>query len=177
MARTRIGALVGALSLATAVAGCGGATKHDSPTAASSSASSSRQAGALPPAVAELPAAETPTAGQFPAPGGRTLQQLAKLVRSSAQFGAATGTFTPGARRLAFALTTTAGAFIYAPTAVYLAAGPNAHDVKGPFLAPADPMNVAPSFRSRQNQGPGGIDAIYAARVPVPHAGTYTVLS
>ena len=38
-------------------------------------------------------------------------------------------------------------------------------------------MGVAPQYRSQQNTGPGGIAAIYAAAVPVPDAGTYTVLS
>ena len=38
-------------------------------------------------------------------------------------------------------------------------------------------MSVRPQYRSKQNSGPGGIQAIYAADVPVPKAGTYTVLS
>ncbi len=98
-------------------------------------------------------------------------------MHSSAQFGAATGSFTPGTRRVAFALNTNSGAFIYAPTVVYIASGPGAHDVRGPFPAPADPMSVAPQFRSKQNAGPGGIQAIYEAELPLPHAGTFTLLS
>jgi hypothetical protein len=123
------------------------------------------------------PSAEKPTLSQFPAPKGRTLAQLAKVVAGSVQFGAATGTFTPGTRRLAFALNSSSGAFLYAPTAVYLATGPNAKDVQGPFLAPADPMSVAPRYRSKQNAGPGGIQAIYGAQVRLPHAGTFAVLT
>jgi hypothetical protein len=122
-------------------------------------------------------AALTPRASQFPRPQGRTLTQLATLVHGSVQFGAATGTFTPGTRRLAFALNSSSGAFLYAPTAVYVASGPKSKDVKGPFLAPADPMTVAPQYRSKQNTGPGGIQAIYGAQIPLPHAGTFTVLS
>ena len=38
-------------------------------------------------------------------------------------------------------------------------------------------MTVAPQFRSKQNAGPGGIKAIYAAQIPIPGPGTYTVLS
>ena len=38
-------------------------------------------------------------------------------------------------------------------------------------------MSVAPQYRSKQNAGPGGIQAIYAAQLPLPHAGTYTVLA
>ena len=112
----------------------------------------------------------------FPAAHGRSLRALAALVGASAQFGAATGTFTPGTRRLAFGLNASSGAFIYAPTAVYIANSAGA-PARGPFLAPADPMSVPPADRSAQNAGPGGIQAIYAARLPIPAAGTYTVLS
>ena len=112
----------------------------------------------------------------FPAARGRSLRALAALVGASAQFGAATGTFTPGTRRLAFGLNASSGAFIYAPTAVYIAKSAGA-PAQGPFLAPADPMSVPPADRSAQNAGPGGIQAIYAARLPIPAAGTYTVLS
>jgi hypothetical protein len=112
----------------------------------------------------------------FPAPHGRSLRALAALVGSSAQLGAATGTFTPGTRRLAFGLNASSGAFIYAPTAVYIAKSAGA-PARGPFLAPADPMTVPAADRSTQNAGPGGIQAIYGARLPIPGAGTYTVLS
>src|SRR5207248_8280245 len=47
----------------------------------------------------------------------------------------------------------------------------------GPYLAPADPMTVAPAYRSKQNSGPGGVQAIYAAHIPLPRKGTYTILS
>jgi hypothetical protein len=126
--------------------------------------------------VALLGAAEHPRASQFPPARGRSLRRLGALVRSSAQFGAATGTFTPGRRRLAFGLNASSGRFIYAPTAIYISRSPGA-PAKGPYLAPADPMTVAPAFRSRQNAGPGGIQAIYAAQLPIPAAGTYTVLA
>lgn len=152
-------------------------TASGSATATSQTAtSSSSTSAALPPAVAELPAAEHPRSAQFPPARGRSLTQLGALIKSSAQFGAATGTFTPGTRRLAFGLNASSGAFIYAPTAVYIAKTPRS-PAQGPFLAPADPMAVAPQYRSRQNAGPGGIQAIYATQLPIPHAGTYTVLS
>ncbi|HEY3725984.1 MAG TPA: hypothetical protein VGL51_02345 [Solirubrobacteraceae bacterium] len=168
--------------LALALAGCGSsAASHGSTSAsaaattASSSPSSTTSAGP-PPAVDQLSAAEHPRAGQFPAAQGRSLRQLGKLVKSSAQLGAATGTFTPGTRRLAFGLNASSGQFIYAPTAMYIARTPGA-PAKGPFLAPADPMTVAPQYRSKQNSGPGGIKAIYAAQLPIPHSGTYIVLA
>ncbi len=168
-----------AFAAAVAVAGCGSSKSHSSSSssAAQSQATTQTQSSAaLPPAVNELPAAEKPAASQFPAVKGRSLQQLATLVKSSAQLGAATGSFTPGRRRFAFALNAKSGAFIYAPTAIYIARTPSS-PAKGPFLAPADPMTVPPADRSKQNAGPGGIQAIYAAQLPIPHPGTWTVLS
>ena len=38
-------------------------------------------------------------------------------------------------------------------------------------------MSVLPQYRSKENAGPGGIQAIYAARLPIPRKGTYTVLA
>src|SRR5262249_24123336 len=120
--------------------------------------------------------AEHPLAQGFPPPHGRSLQEMATLVKGQVQFGAATGSFTPGTRRVAFALNTNSGGFVYAPTVVYLAKTPSS-PAKGPFLEPADPMVVAPKYRSKQNAGPGGIQAIYAANVPLPKAGTYALLT
>src|SRR5438309_11966447 len=40
------------------------------------------------PAVAQLPAAERPQSNEFPAPAGRSLKQLALVVKGTAQFGA-----------------------------------------------------------------------------------------
>ena len=166
-----------------AIAGCGSSTTSSTSTTSTSTApatttdaAATQSAPVLPPAVAQLPAAEHPRANQFPAAAGHSLSQLASLAKSSVQLGAATGTFTPGVRRFAFALTTASGAFVYAPTALYISTLPGA-PAKGPFLAPADPLAVAPQFRSKQNTGPGGIQAIYAAQVPVAHTGTYTTLA
>lgn len=161
------------------IAACGSSSSSSSPTTDRTTAtqSSTTQSSAeLPPAVNELSAAQRPSAGAFPSPHGRTLQQLAALARASAQFGAATGTFMPGVRRVAFALTAASGAYIYAPTALYIGKGPNS-PAQGPFPAPADPMSVQPQYRSEQNAGPGGIQAIYHTNVHVPAPGTYTVLT
>jgi hypothetical protein len=170
-----------AVAGALALAGCGSSSSSKSSSTPSSQADAgstqtASTASGPPPAVAELSAAEHPQLSQFPSAKGRTLQQLAATVGSSAQLGAATGTFTPGNGRFAFALNTGSGAFVYAPTALYIARDPHS-PAQGPFLAPADPMTVPPRYRSKQNAGPGGIQAIYAARLPLPHAGTYTLLS
>jgi hypothetical protein len=167
-------ALIAAAALA--LAGCGSSSKSSSSTSPTAAPASTPTTAGLPPAVSELGPAQRPAPSQFPKVKGRTLQQLAATVSSSAQLGAATGTFTPGTGRFAFALTASSGAFIYAPTALYIAKTPNSRAV-GPFPAPADPMTVPPQYRSKQNAGPGGIQAIYATDVPLPHKGTYTVLS
>jgi hypothetical protein len=181
--RTRIrsiAALLAVAVLALAAGACGSSksgTSSSSTTASPSTSTATQTTATQPPAVNELPAAEQPHASQFPAAHGRSLEQLGALVKSSAELGAATGTFTPGIRRFAFALTSRSGAFIYAPTALYIAPSPSSHDVVGPVLAAADPMGVAPQYRSKQNTGPGGIQAIYASQVPLMHTGTWTVLA
>lgn len=169
MAR-RLAIVAAALSLAA----CGGSATQSSTstTGAARAATTANPA----PAVGELSAAQHPSTTQFPSASGKSLQQLAKLATSTAQLGAANGTFTPGFRRLAFALTDSAQRFIYAPTAVYIADSPTA-PVRGPFVAPADPMGVQPQYRSKQNSAPGGLQAIYSTNLPAPQARTYDVLS
>jgi hypothetical protein len=174
-------ALLGAAAFA--VAGCGGSSSSSSTSSQApaktnpqQSASQRAKSNSAPTAVSNLPGAEHPLAGGFPPANGRSLQELATLVKSQAQFGSATGSFTPGVRRVAFALNASSGGFVYAPTALYVSKTPTS-PAKGPYLAPADPMLVAPQYRSKQNAGPGGIQAIYHANIPLPKAGTYTVLA
>jgi hypothetical protein len=162
---------------ALALAACGSSAKTSSSAAGTTSArSASTPSSPAAPAVDELAAAQRPVASQFPSASGKSLQQLAKLAGSVAQLGAANGTFSPGSERLAFALTNNSQQFIYAPTAVYIATSPTA-PVRGPFLAPADPMTVAPQYRSKQNAAPGGLQAIYWTTLPAPQPRTYDVLS
>jgi hypothetical protein len=124
----------------------------------------------------ELAAAEHPKPGQFPTPSGRSLKELALTIRGTAQLGPGTHTYTPGVQRFAFALTTRDNRLIYAPTAVYIAPSLSA-PARGPFLAAADPVAVAPPYRSRQYAGPGDLSAVYSTRLPVPRSGVYDVLS
>ncbi len=172
----RVLALVGAAGLVVAGCGSSGSSSKTTTTDSQAAAAKRAQSNSARTAVANLTAAEHPSAGAFPVAHGRSLQQLGAMVKSTAQFGGATGTFTPGVRRVAFALNTKTGGFVYAPTAIYVAKTPSS-PAKGPYLAPADPMVVAAQYRSKQNAGPGGIQAIYAAHIPLPHPGTYTVLA
>jgi hypothetical protein len=180
---TRLGAPL-AVAFAFLLAGCGGTSTSNSQTAGSTTTSTTSAPIAAPtstiptnpPAVAELPDAERPSASEFPPSDGRTLVQLAKLVKGTALLGAADGVFTPGRQRFAFALTDKAERYIYAPTAVYIASSPKAK-ARGPFLAPDDPMGVAAQYRSQQNSGPGGLEAIYSSEVPLPRSGVFDVLA
>ena len=178
--RARAHALITLLAAAALAAGCGSSSSSKTasqPAATSAATTSSTSSSSAPaPAVADLSAAVHPRPSDFPSATGKSLKDLGTLAKSSVQLGAATGTFTPGTNRYAFALTTNAGKFVYAPTAIYVASSPG-QPAKGPYLAPADPMTVQPQFRSKENAGPGGIQAIYAANVPVPKAGTYFVLA
>jgi hypothetical protein len=178
MIRTHPGALALLGAAALILAGCGssGSSSTSTTTDTQAAAAKRAQSNQAQTAIAQLAPAEHPSAGDFPAAKGKSLQQLGAMVKSTAQFGGATGTFTPGVRRVAFALNTKTGGFVYAPTAVYVAKTPTS-PAKGPYLAPADPMVVAPQYRSKQNAGPGGIQAIYATKIPLPHPGTYTLLA
>jgi hypothetical protein len=173
---------VGLAATTIAIAGCGGSSKTSVTHSATAQASATVVTSPTstvpvnPPAVAELPAAERPQTSQFPPAAGRTLVALAHLVQGTATLGAADSSFTPGKQRFAFALTTKSARYIYAPTAVYIAKSPTA-PAQGPYLAPDDPMSVLPEFRSKQNQGPGGLAAIYNTQLPLPRSGVFDLLA
>jgi hypothetical protein len=155
---------------AASLAGCG--TSSHQPAVASLSPG----AVGAPTAPVHLGPAEHPSRAGFPRAAGRSLTQLGRLATHSVTMSAATGTFTPGSGRFAFALQTSSGAFLYGPTEIYVAR--TAHSAaQGPFPAPADPMGVAARYRSREDSGPDGIQAIYETRLGLPRAGTYSVLS
>jgi hypothetical protein len=161
------------VAAAIGLEGCGSSSKSGSTTAASASPGASRVAK---PAVADLSASEHPRTNQFPAPRGRTLAQLAGLVNGTGTMGSANGQFTPGVQRLAFALADKGQRLIYGPTAVYVAASPTS-PASGPYLAPDDPVGVEPQFSSAQNSGPGELQAIYSANIPLPRSGISYLLA
>jgi hypothetical protein len=154
------------VALALAAAGCG-----------SSGDSRSNGSNAQPaPPSPQVAAAEHPRAGDFPAGGGRTLQQLASTVTAGLQVGLATSVYTPGTNRVAFGVIDAKGAFVYGPTAVYLARSPNA-PARGPYIAPADSLQVRPPFRSQTSAAdPHDVQAVYHADVPLPRAGRWYAL-
>jgi hypothetical protein len=155
-------------ALALPAAGCGGS---DSGGGGSSSPNASP-----PPAPPEIAAALHPAAGDFPAARGRTLRQVADSLDGGGPSAApATTDYTPGRNRFAFGLIDADGAFVYGPTAVYVARGENA-PARGPFLAPADSLEVRPPFRSETSAG-DDVKAVYHTDVDLPKPGQWLVLT
>src|SRR3954464_3446608 len=125
--------------------------------------------------AAELAAASSATAADFPATNGRTLQQMADTAQAGNQVGFASSVFTPGANRLAFGVVDKANAFVYGKSAVYVARDPGAPAL-GPYPAPADSLLTKPAFRSQNAAVESSpIAQIYAAQVPLPRAGDWRV--
>src|SRR3954451_5612648 len=107
-------ALVRSLAVAAALltAGCGGS---DSSTPKPPPGVSKKDF------AAALAAASTATAADFPAVGGRTLEQIANTVQAGNQVGFASSVFTPGDNRVAFGVLDKRNAFVYGKSAVYIA--------------------------------------------------------
>ena len=160
-------ALVLALLAALVAAGCGG---------------SGAGAPTPPPGVSKkdfqklLAEASTVTAADFPATGGRTLQQMANLATAGPQVGLATSILTPGTQRIGFGMIDKANNFLYGKSAVYVAPTPDA-PARGPYPAPADSLLTKPAFRSQNAAAESSpIAQIYAARVPFAKAGSWSML-
>jgi hypothetical protein len=126
--------------------------------------------------AALLAQASTSTAADFPATGGRTLEQVAGLAKAGPQVGFATSVLTPGKDRLAFGVIDRSNNFVYGKSAVYIARKPGDRAL-GPFPAPADTLLTKPAFRSQNaavDSSP--IAQIYAATVPFASPGNWSVL-
>ena len=120
--------------------------------------------------------ASQPSVTDFPAANGRNIFELQKSLRGSANIGLATSIIVPGTGRLAYGVIGPDNAFVYGPSAVYIAASPTAR-VQGPFPAPLDSMQVAPRFQSKTvAEDPAAIKGIYETQVPFTKPGTYGVL-
>jgi hypothetical protein len=126
--------------------------------------------------AAELAAASTATAADFPAVGGRTLEQIANTVKAGNQVGFASSVFTPGDNRVAFGVIDKGNSFVYGKSAIYIARDP-AGTALGPYAAPADTLLTKPAFRSQNAAVESSpIAQIYGAKVPFRRAGDWAVL-
>jgi hypothetical protein len=125
----------------------------------------------------QLQGAEAPAKADFPATDGRSLQQVADSMTGGPEAGLAGRQFTVGRNRLAFGVIDPSGKFLYGKTAVYVAPTPDAR-ARGPYPAPADLLVTDPPFRSRQAASETDLfAAVYAADVPFPKAGPWSVLT
>src|ERR1700754_2762961 len=94
--------------------------------------------------------AQTPDPASFPAPAGKTLQEVANLVTAGPQAALASSVLTAGKdNRFVFGVIAQDGKAIYGPSAVYIAPTPN-DPAQGPFVAPADVLLTQPRYRSEQ---------------------------
>jgi hypothetical protein len=159
------------LAAAVLIAGCGGG--DDS--ASKDPASQVPKEGGLQDKVRD---AQSVTAADFPAAGGRTLQQVANESGSAGpELGMATSVFIPGKNRVAFGMIDDQSGFVYGKTAVYVAPSPGAKAL-GPFPAPADVLITQGRYRSKQAATESDpFAAVYAAEVPFKKPGDYSILA
>jgi hypothetical protein len=165
------------LPLCLLLAACGSSSSSSSSSSASPPKTTPKPKAAAPTSTAaDIGAAAHPSARDFPAARGRSLNALVRGITPVGDVGQATGTYVPGTQRFGFVLLDKHKRFVYGPTAVYIAKNPNA-PARGPFLAPADSLAVAPRFRSKAAAEGGAPTAVLATKVPIPKAGTYSVLT
>ena len=154
---------------ALALAGCGG---DDDPEAERPTAPAEPRL--------QLNGADNPDVAGFPKPQrGQTLQAFADSIGATGtNVALATSLFTIGQNRVAFGLLGNENRVVYAPSVVYIARGPRATGIRGPYAAPTDRLVTEPRFRSKQaatDDDP--FAAIYQAEsVPLEAPGQWQVL-
>ena len=165
----RLPTILAVIAAVLVVAGCGGSEKDGGDGTANLPAKGGLQE--------KVRDAAAPAKGDFPAVGGRSLQQVADSMQAGPEVGLAGQTFTVGPNRLAFGVIDAQGAFIYGKTAVYIAPTPDAK-ARGPFPAPADVLVTDPAFRSRQAASESDLfAAVYGAEVKFSKPGPWSVLT
>ena len=158
------------LAVAVLLAGCGGTDNSDKdPTAQVPATGGLRE---------KVRAAQAVTAADFPAAGGRTLQEVANSAGSAGpELGMASSVFTPGKNRVAFGMIDSKSGFVYGKTALYVAPKPGAK-AQGPYPAPADVLMTEGRYRSKQAATEADpFAAVYAAQVPFKKPGKYSILA
>ncbi len=127
---------------------------------------------------AKVADAQNPTQGDFPAVGGKSLQELANQIGGAGpQLAMANSVLTATRTRLAFGMIDPAGSPVYGKSAVYVATSPDAK-ARGPYPAPADVLITSPPFRSKQAAVESDpFAAIYAADVPFTKPGRWAVMA
>src|SRR3954449_3887936 len=166
-------ATIFAVSLSLVAAACGGSDKEaTSPSDAVQNVPSENGV------RRNVEKASKPTAAEFPAADGATLQELADKMAAGPQLALASSVFTtPGPSRMAFGMINADGTPLYGPTAVYVAPTPGAK-AEGPFVAPADVLLTDKRYRSKQAATTADpFVAVYGADAKFAKKGKYAVLA
>jgi len=163
----RLATALAAVCLITGLAACGSSDESEP----------ASQQGAAKQARSQLNGADKPTAADFPAAQGKSLQEVAdQFAPSDGQAGLASSVFTPGKNRLAFGVIDAQQKFVYGPSAIYLAQKPEDQAI-GPIPAPADVLVTDPPYRSQQAASEKDpFAAVYATEVELDKPGTWSVL-
>lgn len=173
--RITISALTAVALLAT---GCGGGSGGGANTVSNATQTSRARAPAAAITVpAEAKIAEHVSATEFPPSGGRSLEQLASMVKAGPKLGLAVSALIPGTQRFAFGLLTSDNQLLYAKSAVYVAQRPSA-PARGPYPAPLDSMIPSPPYVSKTVAGDAAsAKAVYETAIPFARPGRYSVLT
>jgi hypothetical protein len=126
----------------------------------------------------KVAAARDPQRAEFPATGGKTLQELANEIGGGSEMGLAGSVFVAGREnRVAFGVIDQDAGFLYGKTALYVARSPNAK-ARGPHVAPADVLVTEAPYRSEQAATESDpFAAVYAAQVPFAKPGAYSLMA
>jgi hypothetical protein len=127
---------------------------------------------------AKVRAAQDVSAADFPAAGGRTLQEIADGEGAAGpELGMASSVFTVGPNRVAFGVIDDTSGFVYGKTALYVAPTPDS-PAEGPYPAPADVLVTQGRYRSKQAATEADpFAAVYAAQVPFKRPGNHAILA
>lgn len=130
---------------------------------------------------APAPAVPIPSSAtvEWPRPGAKTLAELRRGLGPGLELAPGVAVLEPGRNRFGFALFDRARRQVSeAPTALYVAPAGGADDVRGPFRAHHESLQVRPQFQSRSvATDPDGARSVYTAQVPLAGSGPYEVMA
>ena len=120
-----------------------------------------------------------PLASNFPAPGNRTIEELAGTLKPSDYIIAPAGkVFEPGRTRYSFAVLDKQGGQVKdKQVAIYATKGPG-NEVIGPFPARVESLATDPAFSAETtSRDPGAAKSVYVAELDLPSAGKWFLLA
>jgi hypothetical protein len=121
------------------------------------------------PASEPRPAAK---AEQFPAAKGQTIQELRDSVPEGPVIAPAVSSVEKGENRFAFQLYDVSRKALPGAAVALYTADENGQNLKGPYLARSESLDVKPQFRSRTTAAdPASAKSVYVAKVPFQRNG------